>query len=128
MPVTEIDIESVPVIEPAVAITDAAARQIRRALAKKADTMPNAFVRLAVKGGGCSGLSYVMEPHNIADNRDRQWMHPEGFLVVIDTRSLEFIAGSTIDYDIRNLMEGGFVWSNPKAAKTCGCGTSFTPA
>ena len=69
-----------------------------------------------------------MEPDTETDDRDLTWRHEAGFDVVIDRKSLEFLAGVTIDWDIKNLMEGGFVWKNPNAAKTCGCGTSFTPA
>lgn len=128
MPAAEVESPSPPEIEPAVTITDAAAKQIRRSLDKKNAAQPGAFLRLGVRGGGCSGLSYVMEPDYETDERDRAWTHSAGFTVVVDAKSLDFLAGVTLDWDIKNLMEGGFVWRNPNAARTCGCGTSFTPA
>ena len=111
----------------AIHITDAAQKQIARILARKQATMPGAFLRVGVKGGGCSGLSYAMEPDTEFDERDCSWTTESGVQVVVDEKSLEFINGMTIDYSIKNLMEGGFVYENPNAARSCGCGTSFTP-
>jgi iron-sulfur cluster assembly protein len=51
----------------------------------------------------------------------------DGIRVVVDSKSLTFLNGMTIDYDIKNLLEGGWVYKNPNAARSCGCGTSFTP-
>jgi len=128
---SELHIASVPaepeqIIAPAVEITDAARKQIARVLSRRQQTEPGAFLRVGVKGGGCSGMSYVMEPDTEFDERDRTWV-VDGLRVVTDECSLEYINGMTIDYDIRNLMEGGFVYRNPNAARSCGCGTSFTP-
>lgn len=128
MALTEEAARTPETIKPAVAITAEAAKQVQRSLAKQNLARPGAFLRLAVKGGGCSGLSYVMEPDYETDERDRTWTHEAGFKVVIDSKSLDFLTGVTLDWDIKNLMEGGFVWRNPNAARTCGCGTSFTPA
>jgi iron-sulfur cluster assembly protein len=116
------------VVAPAIEITDAARKQIARVLARRQQQdLPDAFLRVGVKGGGCSGLSYFMEPDTEFDDRDRTWVAEDGIRVVVDERSLQFLAGMTIDYDIKNLMEGGFVYQNPNAARSCGCGTSFTP-
>ena len=115
------------VIEPAVEFTDTARKQIKHALARKQAAEPDTFLRIGVKGGGCSGLSYMMEPDTEFDERDRTWVTADGIRVVADQRSLEFIAGMTIDYDLKHLMEGGYVYKNPNAARSCGCGTSFTP-
>jgi iron-sulfur cluster assembly protein len=111
------------VIEPVVAITEIAQKQALKVLAKRAAP----FLRLGVKGGGCSGLSYVMKPDSAVDARDRTWVLPSGLRVVVDRKSISFLAGTTVDYDIKNLLEGGFRFDNPNAVKSCGCGTSFTP-
>lgn len=111
-------------IEPRITITPAAARQVQRSLAKQG---LDAFLRIGVKGGGCSGLSYFIEPGVDEDDLDRTWDTQEGIRVVVDVKSLEFLTGMTIDYSIKNLMEGGFIYNNPNAARSCGCGTSFTP-
>jgi iron-sulfur cluster assembly protein len=111
------------VIEPVVTFTDNAVKQMRRAMERKGGT----FIRIGVRGGGCSGLSYVFKPDSEFDEMDRTWVLPDGLRIVTDERSTKFIGGMTVDYDVKNLMEGGFKFENPNAVKSCGCGTSFTP-
>ncbi|MBV9851616.1 MAG: iron-sulfur cluster assembly accessory protein [Armatimonadetes bacterium] len=120
-------LEIVPdqMIAPAVTLTEGARAQVRRVLAKKG--VPGAFLRLGVRGGGCSGLSYVMRPDTEFDEFDLTWEEPDGLRVVIDRKSVTFLQGTTLDYSTKNLLEGGFQFRNPNAAKSCGCGTSFTP-
>ena len=113
------------VIAPAVALTDAARAQVRRVMAKKA--LPGAFLRVGVRGGGCSGLSYVLKPDIEFDDFDLTWEEPDGLRVVVDHKSVTFLQGTTLDYSTKNLLEGGFQFQNPNAVKSCGCGTSFTP-
>ncbi len=117
-------IEPKQVIKPVVAITPGALTQIKRTLAKNGD--PNAFLRLGVRGGGCSGLSYVMKPDTEFDEFDCTWEEGDT-RVVIDRKSMLYLVGTTLDYNIKNLMDGGYTFTNPNAAKGCGCGTSFTP-
>ena len=88
------------------------------------------FLRLGVKGGGCSGFSYVLEFDGDADPRfDRRVELTDApeLKVVTDRKSLLFLAGTTLHYtgDLHFLGEGGFEFRNPTASKTCGCGTSF---
>jgi len=111
------------VIEPVIELTANAQTQALRVLARKGGD----FLRLGVKGGGCSGLSYVMRPDSEVSERDRTWTLPSGLRVVVDQKSITFLAGMTVDYDLRNLLEGGFKFNNPNSSKSCGCGTSFTP-
>lgn len=118
-------IEPRQIVKPIVTITDRAVAQVKRVLAKNSDS--NAFLRLGVRGGGCSGLSYVMKPDTEFDEFDLTWELDGGPRVVVDRKSMLYLSGTTLDYDIKNLMEGGFTFSNPNAAKGCGCGTSFTP-
>jgi iron-sulfur cluster assembly protein len=115
------------IITAAITLTSSASQQIKRVLIKKQLTLPGAFLRIGVKGGGCSGLSYQMEPDTEFDDRDKTWVTDDGIRVVVDSKSLTFLNGMTIDYDIKNLLEGGWVYKNPNAARSCGCGTSFTP-
>ena len=112
-------------IDPAVTLTEAARAQVRRVMAKKG--LPDAFLRLGVRGGGCSGLSYVMKPDTEADEFDLCWEEADGLRVVVDRKSMTFLQGTTVDYSTKNLLEGGFQFHNPNAVKSCGCGTSFTP-
>src|SRR5579884_4071919 len=80
------------IIEPTIALTDAARAQVRRVLARKQQALPGAFLRIGVKGGGCSGLSYFMEPDTEFDELDRTWVTDDGIRVVVDVRSLKFLA------------------------------------
>ena len=115
---------STEVHNPVVTLTDAAVRHIRRLLARKSAV--NTCVRLGVKGGGCSGMSYVMRLDDAPRATDHAW-EIEGLRVLVDPKSARFLAGTTLDYSMRNLMDGGWVWDNPNAGRSCGCGTSFAP-
>ena len=105
-------------------ITPAAAKQVQFLIHKQGD--PTLGLRVGVKGGGCSGLSYVMnlEP---APRENDLTLESQGIRVFVDPKSARFLEGTTLDYSIKNLLEGGWVWTNPNAGRTCGCGTSFTP-
>ena len=107
-----------------VTLTPAAVSQVRYLLQKKGN--PALGLRLGVKGGGCSGLSYVMNLEENPTEKDHTY-EVEGVRVFVDKKSATFLEGVTLDYSTRNLLEGGWVWSNPNAARGCGCGTSFTP-
>ena len=115
--------EGVVAGEPVVTLTEAAIRQTKRQMTKIGGE--NKRLRLGVKGGGCSGLSYVMLFEDATDTSDRAW-DADGVSVVVDPKSARFLAGTTLDYSVKNLMEGGFVFHNPNATRSCGCGTSFT--
>lgn len=104
-------------------ITPAALAQVQR-LVKK-DGRPDVFLRLGVKGGGCSGFEYLMMLDTVARPIDIR-IEMEGVSIVCDTKSATFLEGSVFDYT-GNLIGGGFKFENPNAARSCGCGTSFTP-
>ncbi|MCW3061561.1 MAG: iron-sulfur cluster assembly protein IscA [Capsulimonas sp.] len=118
-------IEPDQIIEPALALTESAQKQVFRVLERK--NTPGAFLRIGVRGGGCSGLSYVLKPDTEFDEFDRTWTLENGVRVVVDRKSIQYLAGTTLDYSIKNLLEGGFQFQNPNSAKSCGCGSSFTP-
>lgn len=106
-----------------VTLTDRALAQVKRLMAK--DGRPEAFLRIGVKGGGCSGLEYVTKLDVTRKPIDLE-AEIDGVTVVCDSRSAEFLQGSTFDYT-GNLIGGGFKFDNPNAVRSCGCGTSFTP-
>lgn len=110
--------------EAPVAITERAAQQIRKVFERQGQ--PGAALRLGVKGGGCSGLSYFMAPESEPTEKDRVY-DIGGLRVCIDLKSLLFLRGTVVDYTAENLMGGGFTFENPNAARSCGCGSSFTP-
>lgn len=111
-------------VEQLVTITPAALNQIRFLIRKQGNE--RLCLRVGVKGGGCSGLSYVMNLEETPAERDLVF-EVDGLKVFVDKKSAKFIAGMTLDYTTKNLLEGGWKWSNPNASRSCGCGTSFTP-
>lgn len=82
------------------------------------------FLRIKVVGGGCSGLSYKMEFTTETTEKDKT-LEGEGIKIVIDPKSLLFLKGIKIDYT-DGLNGQGFVFNNPNAKSSCGCGTSFS--
>ena len=106
-----------------ITITEKAIAQVRRLIAK--DGRPDVFLRLGVKGGGCSGLEYVMKLDTLRKTIDLEHEF-EGIAVVCDAKSAVYLRGSVFDYT-GNLIGGGFKFDNPNAGKSCGCGTSFMP-
>ena len=81
-------------------------------------------LRIGVKGGGCSGFTYVMYFDDKQQEVDQVFSFDE-VRVVVDSKSLVYLSGSEIDYT-DGLNGSGFVFNNPNAARTCGCGNSFS--
>ena len=106
-----------------ISVTDKAIAQVKRLVAK--DPRPDVFLRLGVKGGGCSGLEYVMKLDTNHKSVDIEHDF-DGVKIVCDAKSAVYLRGSTFDYT-GNLIGGGFKFDNPNVSKSCGCGTSFTP-
>jgi iron-sulfur cluster assembly protein len=106
-------------------ITEKAARQITRLLEDNPPAADSAapFLRVKIVPGGCSGMSYKLDFDSTKDEKDNVF-EGHGTRVVVDSKSLLYIAGMTLDYE-GGLNGKGFIFSNPNASKTCGCGTSF---
>src|SRR5436190_5133593 len=98
-------------------VTPAAIAQVKRLVAK--DGRPDVFLRLGVKGGGCSGLEYVMKLDIVRKPIDIETVI-DGVTIVCDAKSATFLTGSTFDYT-GNLIGGGFGFTNPNAGRSCGC-------
>ena len=108
---------------PGVTLSPAAIAAARAALQKRGT--PEAAVRLGVKGGGCSGFSYVIEFEDKPPrDRDRVFEF-DGVKVFVDKKSLIYLAGTVLDFE-KTMMKQGFKFRNPNEASSCGCGTSFT--
>ena len=111
-------------IEP-VTITARAASEIRKIMDTKG--IPEGYgLRVGVRGGGCSGLSYFLDTENAPLERDKV-IDAHGVQVFVDPKSMLYLQGTTLDY-VTGLMESGFKFINPRATKSCGCGESFSPA
>lgn len=106
-----------------VVISDTAVPQIRRLLERKGK--PGSFLRIGVKGGGCSGLEYLFALDEVEREGDFVW-ELDGVVIRLDPKSAKFLDGAALVYT-GNLMGGGFAFENPNAERSCGCGTSFTP-
>ena len=106
-----------------ITLTPTAAQEVKRLMEK--EQKPNLGLRVAVKGGGCSGLSYVLGLEEAAPKQYDSVFEQEGIKMLVDAKSHLYLDGITIDYKT-NLMGGGFEFQNPNATKSCGCGHSFT--
>jgi len=106
----------------AVQLTPAAVKRVKELM--ESQNLQNAFLRMGVKGGGCSGLSYNLEFDTELGKFDKQF-DVDGVKVVVDIKSYLHLNGSMLDYVTQGLT-GGFTFINPNAKSSCGCGSSFT--
>lgn len=105
-----------------IALTEKAAAQVRKIKAE--NSIPESHgLRLAVKGGGCSGMTYVLGFDEAPKEKDVILQY-HGITVFVDPKSLFFLSGTVLDFS-DGLNGKGFVFNNPQAKKTCGCGNSF---
>jgi iron-sulfur cluster assembly protein len=104
----------------AIALTERAARHVRRFLASR----ELQTLRIGVRKTGCSGLSYVVEPATAVSDADSRF-ESHGVVIVVDRDALPFLDGIEVDYGREGLNEG-FRFNNPNVKATCGCGSSFT--
>ena len=107
--------------DPVIHVTPKAIDKIRQAFAKQG---VQGVLRLGVLGGGCSGLSYQFKFDTKQRPTDKVFDF-DGVKVVVDPKSLLYLHGMTLDYK-ESLLQSGFVFENPNAQKSCGCGTSFS--
>ena len=103
-------------------ISETAAKKIRTLMAKQG--IRDGGLRVGVKGGGCSGLSYTFSWESRPRLGDETFDGPEGSKIFVDRKSLLYLNGTVLDYDT-NLISKGFVFNNPNAKTSCGCGSSF---
>jgi iron-sulfur cluster assembly protein len=107
--------------EPRVELTPKAVEMAKKAIARR--ETPAEALRLGVRGGGCSGASYVIEFADKIRSRD-QVFEFDGLKVVVDPKSMVYLRGTVLDYEVK-LMQHGFKFVNPNEKKGCGCGESF---
>ena len=115
-------------VKPAITVTPRAVEMIKKQIQKRG--VANTALRLGIRGGGCSGFSYVIEFH---DDEPRpkdnvfDYVAEDGtpVRVVVDKKSLVFLNGMELDWE-QTLMQQGFKFKNPNEKTSCGCGHSFT--
>jgi iron-sulfur cluster assembly protein len=105
-----------------ITVTEAAEHKIVE-LKHKEGIMEGYQIRVAVKGGGCSGLMYELDFDNEHRDTDRVF-EDRGIRIAVDKKSLLYLAGTTLDFS-DGLNGKGFQFVNPNASRTCGCGESF---
>jgi iron-sulfur cluster assembly protein len=105
-------------------VTASTVARIRVILAKEGISPEEGGLRLGVKGGGCSGLSYAIGFDAHPRERDHIFIF-EDVRVFIDPKSFVYLQGMTLDYE-ETLIRQGFNFINPNSARSCGCGTSFS--
>jgi iron-sulfur cluster assembly protein len=105
-----------------VQVSEAAAKQIQK-LKSESNVEAYGFLRVKIVPGGCSGMSYKLD-FDSKTNDDDKVFDQHGTRVVIDKKSFLYVAGMVLDFE-GGLNGKGFVFQNPNASKTCGCGSSF---
>ena len=107
----------------AITLTQRAAEKIRKVFAEQ-KMAEGTCLRVGIKGGGCSGFSYTL---GVAEKpaEDDEVFQSHGLRVVCDPKSGLYLDGTEIDYN-DDLLKGGFVFNNPNAKRSCGCGASFS--
>jgi len=103
-------------------ISQNAANQIHKMLGKNG--LVGGGLRIGIKAGGCSGYEYIFAWEKDARATDQIFTGPDGSRIFVDPKSYTLLQGTELDYDT-SLMSRGFMFTNPNAKSTCGCGLSF---
>lgn len=106
-----------------VQLTETAAREIKTIIEQQELDKEKVRLRVGVKGGGCSGFSYVLDLTEVRKETDEEF-EQHGVKVVCDPKSYLYLSGTTVDFK-DEIMGRGFVFNNPNATTSCGCGSSF---
>ena len=107
----------------AITLTETAAREIKTIVDKQELDSAKVRLRVGVKGGGCSGFSYILDLTE-QDKDSDELFEQDGIRIVCDPKSYLYLNGTKIDFK-DEIMGRGFVFENPNASSTCGCGSSF---
>ena len=108
----------------AIEVTETAVREIKTIVEQQELDAEKVYLRLGVKGGGCSGFSYLLDLTEKRNESDEMF-EQHGINVVCDPKSYLYLNGTTVDFK-DEVMGRGFVFNNPNATSSCGCGSSFS--
>jgi iron-sulfur cluster assembly protein len=107
----------------AIQLTERAAKEVKTILEQQSLPLDSTYLRLGVRGGGCSGFSYSLDLTESKAEQDEEF-DSHGVKMVCDPKSYIYLDGVTLDFK-DEVMGRGFVFNNPNASHTCGCGSSF---
>lgn len=110
-------------IKEMIKVADKAKYKIKELLQEEGHSLQNSYVRVGVKSGGCSGLSYVLNFTQKKEEQDKEF-EDNSVRILVDKKSFLYIVGTTLEYE-GGLNGKGFSFNNPNAQRTCGCGESF---
>ena len=108
-----------------VVVSERAAEEILRVIDEQEFDRAQTWVRIGAKGGGCSGFTYVLDFDQAGPTEFDLTFEQHGVKIVVDKKSEFFMGGTELDFN-DGLLDRGFVFKNPQASGTCGCGTSFS--
>ncbi len=107
----------------AIELTEKAAREVKKIFSEQGLDKQNTYLRVGIKGGGCSGFTYTLDIANKKDEFDEEF-ESNGVKLICDMKSYLYLNGTVIDFN-DDLLNRGFVFNNPNAKQTCSCGASF---
>ena len=109
----------------AISLTELAAKQIKDIIQQQQLPGDQTKLRVGVKGGGCSGFSYMLDLTEESKGENDEQMEGQGVQILVDNKSLLYLEGTEIDFK-DDVIQSGFVFKNPNATSSCGCGSSFS--
>lgn len=107
-----------------VILTETAAKEVKKIVVEQELDAEKVRLRIGVKGGGCSGFSYILDLTETQKDTDEEF-EQHGVKIIVDPKSLLYLNGVTVDFR-DEIMGRGFVFNNPNASSSCGCGSSFS--
>ena len=108
----------------AIQLTETAAREVMHICEQQKLSPEKVYLKVGVKGGGCSGFSYILDLTEARNENDEEFA-VHNVRVICDPKSYLYLNGTQIDFK-DEMMQRGFVFKNPNATTTCGCGSSFS--
>ena len=108
-----------------ISLTELAAKQIKDIIQQQQLPADQTKLRVGVKGGGCSGFSYMLDLTEETKGDTDEQMESQGVQILVDNKSLLYLEGTEIDFK-DDVIQSGFVFKNPNATSSCGCGSSFS--
>ncbi len=110
--------------EDCVTLSETAAREVKSIIEQQELNADKVRLRVGVKGGGCSGFSYLLDLTETQKDSDEVF-EQHGIKIIVDPKSMLYLGGVTVDFK-DEIMGRGFVFNNPNATSNCGCGSSFS--